>query len=331
LCLITHTEINYEKQGGTMNFRSPTAGTVAAALTALALVAAPTRAQAPTPVRAAYIPAITWLPAWVAKEKGFFARHGLDVTLSVAQNLSVLPGTVGRQFEFVPSTAPDLLKAVASGLDVVAVAASVFETEDNASTQLMVAKDSGIASAKDLSGKLIATPTIGGVIHVSVLYWLKKNGVDPASIRAVEVPFPNMADQLKAKRVDAVEAVEPFVGALKASGNVALTAPLLSAGKEVLFPFWIASGEWARTHGQTVAAWKASLDDAIAFIKENPDEARAVVAQYTKLPEAVVKATPFPTYRTAITAKDIDVWANVLREIGQLTTPVDPAKLVVAQ
>jgi NitT/TauT family transport system substrate-binding protein len=314
-----------------MNFRSLTAGMVAAAVTVLALVAAPTRAQAPTPVRAAYIPVITWLPAWVAKEKGFFARHGLDVTLSVAQNLSVLPGTVGRQFEFVPSTAPDLLKAVASGLDVVAVAASVFETEDNISTQLMVAKDSGIASAKDLSGKLIATPTIGGVIHVSVLYWLKKNGVDPASIRAVEVPFPNMADQLKARRVDAVEVVEPFVGALKAGGNVALTAPLLSAGKEVLFPFWIASGEWARAHGSTVAAWKASLDDAIAFIKENPNEARAIVAQYTKLPEAVVKAMPFPTYRTAITVKDIDVWANVLQEIGQLTTPVDPAKLVVAQ
>jgi ABC-type nitrate/sulfonate/bicarbonate transport system substrate-binding protein len=80
-----------------------------------------------------------------------------------------------------------------------------------------------------------------------------------------------------------------------------------------------------------VSAWKASLDDAIAFIKENPEEARKIVAQYTKLPEPVVKATPFPTYRTAITVKDIDVWANVLRDVGQLTTPVDPAKLVVAQ
>jgi NitT/TauT family transport system substrate-binding protein len=314
-----------------MNFRALRAGTVIAALAAVALVAMPIRAQAPTPVRAAYIPVVTWLPAWVAKEKGFFAKHGLDVTLSVAQNLSILPGTVGRQFDFVPSTAPDLLKAVSSGLDVVAVAASVFETEDNVSTELMVAKDSGITSAKDLTGKLIATPTIGGVIHVSVLYWLKKNGVDPSSVRAVEVPFPNMADQLKAKRVDAVESLEPFVGALKASGNVALTAPLLSAGKEVLFPFWISSGDWARTHGPTIAAWKASLDDAIAFIKENPDEARSIEAKYTKLPEAVVKATPFPTYRTAITAKDIELWANVLKEVGQLDKPVDPAKLVVAQ
>jgi NitT/TauT family transport system substrate-binding protein len=319
-----------------MDLRSVTRRAACVLLSGLALMpVAPVVAQAPAgkpvAVRAAYIPVITWLPAWVAKEKGFFAKHDLDVTLSVAQNLSILPGTVGKQFEFAPSTAPDLLKAVASGLDVVAVAASVFETEDNPSTQLMVAKDSGITSAKDLSGKLIATPTIGGVIHVSVLYWLKKNGVDPNSIRAVEVPFPNMADQLKAKRVDAVEAVEPFVGALKAAGNVALTAPLLSAGKEVLFPFWISSGDWARNNRATVSAWKASLDDAIAFIKENPEEARKIVAQYTKLPEPVVKATPFPTYRTAITVKDIDVWANVLRDVGQLTTPVDPAKLVIAQ
>jgi NMT1/THI5 like len=215
------------------------------------------------------------LPAWVAKEKGSFAKHGLDVTLTVAQNLSVLPGTAARQF--VPSTAPDLLKAVTSALDVVAVAASVFETVDNVSARPMVAKDSGIASAKDLSGKLIATLTIvGGVIHVSILYWLKKNGIDSGSICAVEVPLPNMADHLKARRVDAVEVVKPFVGALKAGGNVALTAPLLSAGKEVLFPFWIASGESARARGPMVAAWKALLDDAITFIKENPDEARAV-------------------------------------------------------
>src|SRR6201995_4597905 len=223
-------------------------------------VIAQTPAEKPVAVRAAYIPVITWLPAWVAKEKGFFAKHNLDVTLTVAQNLSVLPGTLGRQFEFVPSTAPDLLKAVASGLDVVAVAASVFETEDNVSTQVMVAKDSGIASAKDLTGKLIATPTIGGVIHVSVLYWLKKNGVDPASIRAVEVPFPNMPDQLKAKRVDAVESLEPFAGALRANGNVSIATPLLSVGKDVLFPFWISQGAWARANLPTIKAWIAALE-----------------------------------------------------------------------
>ena len=32
--------------------------------------------QSPVAVRAAYIPVVTWLPAWVAKEKGFLQRTG---------------------------------------------------------------------------------------------------------------------------------------------------------------------------------------------------------------------------------------------------------------
>ena len=40
--------------------------------------------------------------------------------------------------------------------------------------------------------------------------------------------------------------------------------------------------------------------------------------QYTKLPEAVVQATPFPTYRLAIKPDEIQVWAVALKDVGQL-------------
>jgi hypothetical protein len=53
------------------------------------------------------------------------------------------------------------------------------------------------------------------------------------------------------------------------------------------------------------------------------------MAQYTKLPEAVVQATPFPTYRFAIKPGDIQVWTAALRDVGQLDKEVDPSKLVV--
>jgi ABC-type nitrate/sulfonate/bicarbonate transport system substrate-binding protein len=33
-----------------------------------------------TPVRAAYVPVATWLPAWVALDRGILAKHGLAVT-----------------------------------------------------------------------------------------------------------------------------------------------------------------------------------------------------------------------------------------------------------
>lgn len=291
---------------------------------------APATAAQLTPVRAAYIPVVSWLPAWVAKEKGFFEKNGLDVTLSVTQNLSVLPGTLGRQFDFAPSTPPDLIKAVLAGIDVVAVAGQGIETKDNPSTHLIVRKDSAIMSMQDLKGKVIATPTLGAIIHVSVLHGLKKNGIDPNSIRAVEVPFPNMPDQLKAGNVDAVEALEPFAGQLLAAGNRSLGDPLLLAGgDEVLYPFWISQSKWAEGHRGVIEAWVASLEQAKEFIDANPGEARAVLAKYTRLPTPVVEKIPFPTYRFSLRTQDFAIWVTILKDLGQIATSVDESRLVV--
>jgi ABC-type nitrate/sulfonate/bicarbonate transport system substrate-binding protein len=282
-----------------------------------------------TPIRAAYVPVATWLPAWVALDKGIFAKHGLDVTLTQIQNLSLLPGTVGRQFEFAASTPTDLLKAVQGGLDVVASAGEAIEVKSNPTTQVIVRKDSGIKSAADLKGKAIAAPTLGAVIHVATLYWLKKNGVDPNSIRGVEVPFPNMGDQLKAGNVDAVEALEPFTGALLAAGTVSLGDPLLAAGDEVLFPFWISDGKWARANGPAIKAWIEALTAAEADMKANPADARAILAKYSRLPPEVVQKVPLPTYRFTIKPEELGVWIGVLKDLGQLTAPIDATKIVV--
>ena len=281
------------------------------------------------PVRAAYVPVATWLPAWVALDKGIFAKHGLAVTLSPIQNLSLLPGTVGRQFEFAASTPTDLIKAVAGGLDVVATAGEAIEVKSNPTTQVIVRKESGIKSAADLKGKAIAAPTLGAVIHVATLYWLKKNGVDPASIRGVEVPFPNMGDQLKAGNVDAVEALEPFAGALLAAGNVSLGDPLLAAGDEVLFPFWISDGAWARANGPVIKAWIDALTEAQSYMNANPADTRAILAKYSRLPPEVVAKVPLPTYRFTIKPDELGVWIEVLKDLGQLSVPVDKAKIVV--
>jgi NitT/TauT family transport system substrate-binding protein len=282
-----------------------------------------------TPVRAAYIPVVTWLPAWVAKDKGFFENNGLNVSLTVTQNLSVLPGTLGRQFDFAPSTPPDLIKAVGGGIDVVAVAGQAIETKDNPSTHVIVRADSTIQSIKDLKGKVIATPALGAIIHVSLLHSLKKGGIDPASIRAVEVPFPNMADQLKAGNVDAVEALEPFAGQLLAAGNRSLGDPLLSVGDEVLYPFWISQTRWAESHRGVIEAWVASLERAREFIDANPGEARAILSKYTKLPAPVVEKIPFPTYRFSLRSRDFGIWVTVLKDLGQIAKSVDESRLVV--
>ena len=86
------------------------------------------QAQQKTALRVAYIPVVTWLPALVAKEEGIFEKHGLDVTFTKFPTLVNLPATLGKQFDLVPTTAPDLLNAVASGLNLAAVAGETLET-----------------------------------------------------------------------------------------------------------------------------------------------------------------------------------------------------------
>ena len=48
-----------------------------------------------------------------------------------------------------------------------------------------------------------------------------------------------------------------------------------------------------------------------------------------QLPEAVVQATPSPTFRFAIKPDDIQMWASALKDVGQLDREVDRSKLVV--
>ena len=128
------------------------AGIIAASIAALAVSLWPgaATAQQKTALRVAYIPVITWLPALVAQEDGIFAQNGLDVTFTKFPNLINLPGTLGKQFDLAPSTAPDLLNAVANGLNLAAVAGETLETSANKSYQVMVKPDSGIASIKEI-------------------------------------------------------------------------------------------------------------------------------------------------------------------------------------
>src|SRR5258708_4684593 len=71
VCRIAHIEINHENGGGGMTFQFLKATAVSLTVAALLSVASPADAETPVAVRAAYIPVVTWTPAWVAKEKGF--------------------------------------------------------------------------------------------------------------------------------------------------------------------------------------------------------------------------------------------------------------------
>lgn len=281
-----------------------------------------------TPLRVAYVPVAAWLPVWVAKEKGIFDKNGLDVTLTKFANVVSLPVTLGKQFDLAPATAPDLLNAMASGLNVTAVTGGTVETEANQSYQMMVRTDAGINSPKDLNGKRIATAGIASVMNIAFINWMKKNGGDPQSTTIVEAPFTSMMEQLKANRIDAVQALQPFVNQMKQAGFKSLGDPMLSVEDPVLFAFWIAEMNWARANQATLKRWSEAIAEAIDLIKSNDADARAILAQYTGLPAPVAALVTYPAWRLDISAAQIEVWHKVQVSQGRNLPAFDRTKVL---
>ena len=76
---------------------------------------------------------------------------------------------------------------------------------------LLVRADDTIRTPAQLAGKKISAGLLNSVNYVHMREWLQKKGVDASKIEFLEIPFPQMADALFQKRVDAVWNVEPFV------------------------------------------------------------------------------------------------------------------------
>jgi NitT/TauT family transport system substrate-binding protein len=272
---------------------------------------------------------VTWLPLLVAKDMGYFEQRGLDVAYTRVPSILNLPATLGHQFEIAPTTAPDFLNAVAGGLNIVAVAGESLETSGNKSFLLITRSDGGVKSIRDLAGRRVASPGVGSVMHIAVLYSLKKQGLDPATVAGMELPFPAMMDQLKAGHVDAVEQLEPFAGQMLQKGYVSLGDPLLEIADPVLFPFWIADGAWARAHAGALLRWVAALEDSRRFILANEATARGILAKYSGLPAQVIAGVPIPEYDFNITPAQLETWRGVLVSLGRPLQNLEVGRIVV--
>src|SRR5690606_27711731 len=119
-----------------------------------------------------------------------------------------------RQYDIADLTPPTVFLAAASNLDIVAIANEFDVSKDFPLEYLMVPNDSSITSIEDLEGKTVGTVSLTGNLWISFQNAVKEKGLDMSKIKPLQVPFPNMADQLAAKRVDAVLAIAPFSDAI---------------------------------------------------------------------------------------------------------------------
>jgi NitT/TauT family transport system substrate-binding protein len=267
-------------------------------------------------IRLVLVPATVSVVPYIAAEHGFFKKNGLDVKVTASQNLGTFAPSLGRQYDIAWGTPADVVAARAQGLGIEVIAGAYRDSSANQQAQIFSGADSGITDIAGLKGKRIATPTLAGTLYLSLLTSLERAGISPKDVKFVEVPFPNMLDQVKAGRVDAAAVVQPFVGAFRAAGQRALGDPFVGIDDPALAGMWIASSDWIKKNPDEAKAYQLALDQTVTWIGANETEARALIATLLKLPPAVAKSVPLPDWTSAVAPEDLDPWIEAVKQSG---------------
>jgi NitT/TauT family transport system substrate-binding protein len=275
------------------------------------------------------------LPPQIGVLKGFFKKQGLDVTLGTPDvPFSSLPTTLGKQYDIVVGTQPDLIRAASSGLGVVAISGIQRDNPADPGAALIVPPDSSIKSIKDIGGKTVGAPSTVGNNWTTLLCWAKKGGADPNSIRGVQAATPTIPDLLKANRFNAALIFQPLMGPLLAEGykNVGDSYAKCFGGKE-LTAIWVAKGDWASANPDVVSRFLAGLKEATAWMGAHPKESRAIWLKVSGLPSAVSQRTPiiaseFDYQQGKPLVTDMAKWIALLKSLNLYNGSVDPATLV---
>jgi NitT/TauT family transport system substrate-binding protein len=136
------------------------------------------------------------MPLWIAQEKGFFQRYGIDTTLVFVRNTPLLIASM-------KSGAIPVAYGAGSGILNASVGESdlkILATFMGKMTNNLVVRPA-IKSPRDLRGKTIAVQSIGGTNWMGAMLWIEHLGLD---LRRDNITLQPIGDQIV--RTQALEA-----------------------------------------------------------------------------------------------------------------------------
>ncbi len=224
-------------------------------------------------------------PYAVAREKGFFKNHGVDITgfLTAPGGGTAVRNTLAGDIPFGEVSLAAAVQAINAGQKLVIVSAGAQSVGD----QVWVAKKgSPLTGIKDLAGKRISYTSPNSVSNMIILMALKANGLTAQQVKLV--PAGDLGANLSAVTSGAVDA--GFSDDLIFGQNQALVQPVFWV-KDVMSPrmmqtVCITTAAYAKDHPDVVRGIIAARAEGLAYLRQHPDEAGDIVARDYSNPNA---------------------------------------------
>jgi sulfonate transport system substrate-binding protein len=249
-------------------------------------LAAPHCAQAQTLVKmkAGMVTGIDQVGLPIALERGFFEKHGLDVTVArpYATGVDALNALQAGESDLVQVGVP-MIGAVLRGMDLVALgnySGSATRLGSDATMALVAREGSGIDknNLATLKGKKIAA-SFGTINHLYALALIEKAGLTPADVTLVNTPPPDMTVALLAKGIDAFSAWDPWP--IVAQNDVPGAYAVIRGGNVISYlGFNVGTRGWVEKNGETVEKFLAAVAEADKWMRANPKAAAQVATRW---------------------------------------------------
>jgi NitT/TauT family transport system substrate-binding protein len=294
----------------------------------LALLVAGPAGAADLKVRIGYTAVPDFASAFVAKERGFFSKRGIDAELTLIAINSNLPAAlVSDTIDIGGVTPPVLLQAVASGLKLIIVS-GVSVTTDALTYAALARTQVSVNRPKDLEGKKVGVPGIGATLHVLFVRWLKSRGVDPKQLTFVETPFPAQSDMLKTGTVDVVVTAQPNIDRIVGAGIGAVVVDVGADLKGLPGAYWVSTLAWAKANPEAARHFREAIREAGIFVDSNQTLARDDISKYLKLPPKVIESILMPKVVADVETADVEWWIQVLVDQKLIDRTLDPNDLI---
>jgi NitT/TauT family transport system substrate-binding protein len=290
-------------------------------------------------VKVGILPISSMLPLFLANEWGWYNDVGLDVELvKMRGGATILPAIAGGSIQMGYSNVISTILARSRGLDFQIIANNFVEAYvknpaepggyATSSTGVLVLKDSGIANAKDLEGKKVAVNAIKNIDWMALWEWMKKNRADPQKITWVEVGFPKMIPALLGKKVDAVQATEPFKTILRSKGAVLLANTMHGLRPGLSVACFVASEEWINKNPDVVEGFVFATGKAQSYVNSHPKERNQLVSKYTKVTQKLAEKMTWHNFQPKADLDSLKLWIELSLKHGLLKKAPDLEELV---
>lgn len=285
--------------------------------------------------------AAIYAPIYVAKEKGYFAEQGLDVSLESQPNGSDMVAlTATGEFDVgFGGVGPAFWNAMDLGLPLKLIAPGHAEGNPVA-TPLMIAKaacESGaITGVADLKGKKVSVNGRG-----ATEYWLSQAlgtaGLTLADIELQTLQFPDAVAALEAGALDAAMVGEPVATAAEQQGiavRLLTDFPVQDIQPTAVYANQSFLDENPDAAAGLVTAYLKASREVMDNGFSDPTIV-AIIEQYTGVPAALITQSVSPVYAVdgRIDVDGLQTLQAFFRAQGQLEydTDIDPASFVDAR